>query len=326
MARQSHSPLTFSIILVACFSWWMSLQPAKAETSAPGIHWGALAYPDQEPVLATGLSIFRFTEFNGEGERFNGIHETIGLNLITTSWTHHWTNSLDGWSTNLTFGIGPTRNQPSEFLQNDFVHDRLYHIPQVPVGEKRKETDFTVSSSITRWGELLGQRRVLFLSGGGQTGSLYHELFARGGFRRWSPVKTIEYLNGKSDNWLVNMFRPLRFSGMVRASRIATGAAFHDLANSSYSAQGSISYGLYDDRTLQPLLEIEFGATIDSGMFNGDQGDSLEERFWTIAIRAHPFTFETWNDQLNSQDFGPTYGGKVMMDLYFLLPDSWKGQ
>jgi len=40
----------------------------------------------------------------------------------------------------------------------------------------------------------------------------------------------------------------------------------------------------------------------------------------------HPFTFETWNDQLNSKDFGPTYGGKIMMDLSFLLPDSWKGQ
>lgn len=325
MACQSHSVPTFSIILIACLSWWISPEPARAESSAPGIHWGALAFPDQEPVLATGLSIFRFTEFNGEGERFNGIRETIGLNLVTTTWTRHWSNSLEGWSTNLTFGIGPTRNQPSEFLQNDFVHDRLYGIPQVPVGQKRKETDFAISGSITRWGELLGQRRVLFLGGGGQTGSLYHELFARGGFRRWSPVKTIEYLSGTPDGWLANIFRPLRFSGMVRAGRVATGAAFHDLANASYSAQGSISYDWYDERTLQPLLEIEVGATMDSGIFNGDRGDSLEERFWTFAIRIHPFTFETWNDQLNSKDFGPTYGGKVMMDLSFLLPDSWKG-
>ncbi len=296
-----------------------------AETPAPGIHWGALAYPDQEPVLATGLSVFRFTEFNNEGERFNGIRETIGLNLITTSWTHHWTNRLEGWSTNLTLGVGPTRNQPSEFLQNDFVHDALYGIDGVPVGEKRKETDFTISSSLTRWWELLGQRRVVFLSGGAQTGSLYHELFARGGFRRWSPVRTMEYLGGASGSWLAAIFRPFRFSGMVRAGRIATGAAFHDLAETSYSTQGSISYGWYDPCTLQPLFEVELGATLDSGIFNGDQGDSLEERFWTFAVRAHPFTFETWNDQLNSKDFGPTYGARVMMDLLFLLPDSWKG-
>ncbi|MCA9422365.1 MAG: hypothetical protein KC592_15185 [Nitrospira sp.] len=306
-------------------SWWISPHPACAETAAPGIHWGALSYPDQEPVLATGLSIFRFTEFNGEGERFNGIRETIGLNLVTTSWTRHWPNALEGWSTNLTFGIGPTRNQPSEFLQNDFVHDRLYGIPQVPVGQKRKETDFTISGSLTRWTDLPGQQRILFLGGGGQTGSLYHELFARGGFRRWSPLKTIEYLGGTHHGWFATIFRPLRFSGMVRAGRVATGAAFHDLANVSYSAQGSISYGWYDAQTLQPLVEIEVGATMDSGIFNGEGGDSLEERFWTIAIRIHPFTVETWNDQLNSKDFGPTYGGKVMMDLSFLLPDSWKG-
>jgi hypothetical protein len=248
MAGKFHSALTYSILVVACLSWWISPQSAMAEIPAPGIHWGALAYPDQEPGLATGLATFRFTEFNSAGERFNGIRETIGLNLITTSWTRHWTNHLDGWSTNLTFGIGPTRNQPSEFLQNDFVHDSLYGIPSVPVGEKRKETDFTISGSITRWGELPGQRRVLFLSGGGQTGSLYHEVFVRGGFRRWSPVKTIEYLSGKSDGWLAVVFRPLRFSGMVRAGRIATGAAFRDLANHSFVAQGSISYEWYRRR------------------------------------------------------------------------------
>jgi len=326
MVSKFHSPLAHSIILVVCLSWWISPQPAIAEVPAPGIHWGAIAYPDQEPVLDTGLSIFRFTEFNGKGERFNGIDETIGLNLITTSWTRHWTNHLEGWSTNLTFGIGPTRNQPSEFLQNDFIHDKLYGIPRVPVGEKRKETDFTISASMTRWGELPGQRRVLFLGGGGQTGSLYQELFTRGGFRRWSPVTTIEYLNGKSDGWVMDLVRPLRFSGMVRAGRIATGAAFHDLADYSYSAQGSLSYGWYDEKTCRPWFEVEIGATFDSGIFNNEQGGSLEERFWTVALRAHPFTFETWNDQLNSKDFGPTYGAKVMMDISFLLPDSWRGQ
>lgn len=109
---------------------------------------------------------------------------------------------------------------------------------------------------------------------------------------------------------------------MVRAGRLFNGAAFHDLANHSFATQGSLSYGWYDEKTFRPLLEVEIGATIDSGMFNGNQGNSLEESFWTIAIRAHPFTFETWNDQLSGQDFGPTYGGKLMMDLSFLLPAS----
>ena len=132
-------------------------------------------------------------------------------------------------------------------------------------------------------------------------------------------LQTIEYLSGKQDGILTRLFRPLGFSGMVRASRIATGAAFEDLANVTYTAQGSISYGWYDPQSLRPMFEVEFGATIDSGIFNGKLGDSLEERFWTAAVRAHPFTFETWNDQLNSKDFGPTYGARLTIDLYFLL-------
>ena len=298
----------------------------KGETPAPFIHWGALSYPDQEPSLEMGLSLFRFTEFNGEGERYNGINETIGINFITLSWTEHLTNSFKNWSTNFTLGVGPTRNQPTEWLQNDLIHDGVWGIEPVPVGNKRKETDFSISGSLTRWWEIAGQKRILYLGGGGQSGSLFHEVFARTGFRRWAPMGTIEYLKGKQSGIFAGVFRPLRLSGMVRAARIYTGAAFHDLANVAYTAQGSISYGWYDEKTLHPWFEVEIGATIDSGIFNGELGDSLEERFWTAALRAYPFTIETWNDQLNSKDYGPTYGARLTMDLYSFLPTSWTGQ
>ena len=84
----------------------------KGETPAPFIHWGALSYPDQEPSLEMGLSLFRFTEFNGDGERFNGINETIGINFITLSWTEHSTNSFKNWSTNFTQGLGQRVTNP----------------------------------------------------------------------------------------------------------------------------------------------------------------------------------------------------------------------
>ncbi len=321
LAQQSTARLLVCILIIVGV---LTPLEVRAETPAPFIHWGALSYPDQEPSIEMGLSLFRFTEFNGEGERFNGIGETIGINFITLSWTEHLKKSLNNWSTNFTLGIGPTRNQPTEWLQNDVIHDGLWGIEPVPVGDKRKQTDFSVSGSLTRWMPVTGQKRILYLSGGGQTGSLFHELFARTGFRRWSPVATIEHLNGNQNGFFAKLFRPLRLSGMLRASRIATGAAFRDLANTAYTAQGSISYGWYDKHTLHPWFEVELGATLDSGIFNGELGDSLEERFWTAAIRAYPFTFETWNDQLNSKDFGPTYGARLTMDLYFLLPDSWQ--
>lgn len=312
--------LLFCPLLVFAFS-----PKVEAETPAPFIHWGALSYPDQSSSFDTGLSLFRFTEFDGDGKKFNGIDETIGLNLITMSFTEHWSHRFPGWSTNLTLGIGPTRNQPTEWLQNDLIHDAIWGIDEVPVGDKREETDFTISGSLTRWWAFQGQRRILFAGAGGQTGSLFHEVMARAGFRRWSPIHTLERIQGPSSHILANTLRPLRLSGMVRGSLVGAGSAFHDLATGTFSAQGSISYGWYHETAFHPWAEIEVGATFDSGIFNSTKGNSLKERFWTIALRLYPITLETWNDQLNSKDFGPTYGAKIMMDLYFLFPESWKG-
>ena len=155
---------SITIVLVCVLLTFGALTPleVRAETPAPFIHWGALSYPDQAPTLELGLSLFRFTEFNGEGERFNGIGETIGINFITLSWTEHLTKSLNNWSTNFTLGIGPTRNQPTEWLQNDLIHDGLWGIEPVPVEDKRKQTDFSISGSLTRWLGVTGQKRILY--------------------------------------------------------------------------------------------------------------------------------------------------------------------
>ena len=110
-------------------------------------------------------------------------------------------------------------------------------------------------------------------------------------------------------------------SGMGRFGGIRTGAAFPDgtLSSQSYLAQGSVSWRLFDREKAEPWFEIEVGATIDSGMFLSAQGSKLEERFWSFGLRFHNLSFETWNDQLNRQDFGPTYGFRLTYNLYPLL-------
>ncbi|MCA9473373.1 MAG: hypothetical protein MRJ96_06710 [Nitrospirales bacterium] len=311
--------LSFSLLLVLVV---FLHGRAYAETPAPEIHWGALAYPDQYPILQLGLTLNRFTEFNGEGERFNGIHETIGLNQITLSWTEHFT-TLKNWSTNLTVGAGPTRDQPTRYLQNEVVHEGLKGIPKVPVGEKRRQTDFMITGSLNRWLSIASHERLGFAGLGVTSGSLYHEVFGRIGFRRWSIVETFYEKSDKEQPWWVSVFGPLKLSGIYRYSRIWEGAAFRALASESHIAQGSLSYGWFRPDGF-PKFEVEFGVTIDSGIFLDVFGDSLEERFYSVAIRFHPITIETWNDQLNNKDFGPTYGARLMLELYTFLPKSWQ--
>jgi hypothetical protein len=130
-----------------------SAAAAQAETGAPAVHWGALAYPDQSPTVALTGNFNRFTEFNGEGRRFNNIRETMGFNFASISWTEHWRH-WEHWSTNLTVGAGPTGNQPTGYLQNEFIHDTVWGIPKVPIDRLREETDFMIDGSLTRWIDL----------------------------------------------------------------------------------------------------------------------------------------------------------------------------
>ena len=98
---------------------------AFAESPAPTIHWGGLGYPDQVNTLSIGYTGNRFTEFNGNGDKYNKIDETMGLNFGSISWTQHWTK-LPGLSTNITVGAGPTGEQPTRYLQNEFIHNAIY--------------------------------------------------------------------------------------------------------------------------------------------------------------------------------------------------------
>ncbi|MDA0740102.1 MAG: hypothetical protein O2999_14180 [Nitrospirae bacterium] len=129
--------LSRTVLPLAVALGLFTIQPllAKAETPSPGVHWGALGYPDQQTQLATGLNFFRFTEFNGEGQRFNDTRETIGLNFGSISWTRNWTRTQEEvcdkcWQTNLTVSGGPTSDEPTKFLQNEFVQDFCSILPR----------------------------------------------------------------------------------------------------------------------------------------------------------------------------------------------------
>jgi hypothetical protein len=286
--------------------------PARAETPAPSIHWGALGYPDQFPTLTVGFTINRFTEFDNPTRQSvpydSTIHESFGLNFITGSWTHELSN-LPGWSLNLTGGIGPTAEQPSKFLQNSVIH-KVMGIP--PVGTKtiREDTDAMIDGSVTRWLPFFSQDKTLFVGAGGSAGTLYQELFVRGGVRRADVPYLSDWIRGKDMDWI-------RWSMMARAGQVFHGAVLHATNKASVIWQPSVSFGPYcgNGQSL-PRWELELGLTWDSGIFVNDVGQSHKEKFWTIAYRYGPGRFETWNDSfVGNKDRGPTYGATMTINL-----------
>ena len=272
-----------------------------------------MAFPDHDRTLSLGMTVVdRFTEFDGAGNRYNDIRETMGFNFFSLSWTERL-ESFKGWNTNLTAGAGPTRDGFSRFLQNDVIH-KLRGFDPVPVGDKRETNDFMISGTLTRWMSLLGSDNVFFAGLGAAGGSLYYEVYAQAGFRRLSLFNTVPFLSDY-----------VRVSALGRYGRPFNGAAFREVSDRSWVGQASIGFGNYRDWESSTPWEIELAGTIDSGLFVDQQKASLEERFISVAVRYAAATFETWNDLINQKDYGPTFGARLTFDLLYLY-DWWNGR
>jgi len=301
-----HLPILIAIysgLCIAILLGWTG--PGRAESTAQSIHWGALAFPDHDRTLVMGFTTDRFTEFDGAGKRYNNMQQTDGFNFWSVSWTERL-ERFKGWNSNLTVGAGPTQDGFSRYLQNDVVH-KLRGFTPVPVGATRNATDFMISGTLTKWTGLWGSDDVFFYGVGGAAGSLYYEPYAQMGLRRLSLLEFIPWI---SDH--------VRVSALARAGFPFSGAAFHDVAYHSYLGQASVGIGNYRRKDCETPWEIEVGLTVDSGLFVDHRGDSLEERFVTVALRYSAVTFETWNDLINQKDYGPTFGARLTMDMLYL--------
>jgi hypothetical protein len=292
--------------------------PAWSENPAPSVHWGGTAFPDQYSTVTSGLTLNRFTPVDGIGNKYDStVGNTLGFNLITLSWTKHWDYSgtswlWKNWSTNLTAGISPTSDEPSQYFQNKVVH-QLRQLPSVPTVDPRKETDVMIDGSITRWMSLF-DRKVMFAGGGFSVGTIYQQGFLRGGIRRLQITPSV----WQSEKWGdINV----RVSAMGRISYQSNGAVLHSVRSTAGLVQPAIAIGQYRTTATGetiPTWEIEVALMWDSGIFVNAIGQSQKQFAWSLAASAGPVRFETWNDSmghLSERDFGPSYGAALTVDV-----------
>ena len=179
--RREHRGIRYVLTLSVLFLFWLVGSTAFGESPAPSVHWGSLAFPDQYSTLTTGLTLNRFTPIDGAGSKYDStVPNTQGFNLITFNWTQHGHERFEGWSINLTGGISPTSNQPSEFFQNKVIH-QLRHLPPVGSVQPRRDTDAMIDGSITKW---FITNKTGFVGGGFSLGTIYQEQFLKAGIRR----------------------------------------------------------------------------------------------------------------------------------------------
>ena len=318
---------------------------ASAQLAPPGAHWGACQYPVAHAEERLVLQFHRFTEFDGENRAHpSGIAETAGFNLASLALTRELVRDLDHRFTyTLEVGGGWSAEQPTEYLQNDYLH-KLRDLPIVPVGGTRTQTEFTAGGALNYWlgtdephrdrhhGDHDGSRWQGFVGAGLVTSTLFHESFAHAG-----------------GSWLLPG-RNVRFSALDRVSWPYGGDAYPEVAPFTNVVQLGVAYvpdnfylgpsgslrevwndffqleNLWPDRwlsTLHTLIarpEVGVYATWDSGLFVKPDDDPIDTGFVSLRFDwATGLRFELWNDMLNGTDYGPSYGLLVSLDLGTLL-------
>ena len=95
---------------------------------------------------------------------------------------------------------------------------------------------------------------------------------------------------------------------MVRAAGPPEGVAAEALAHEAV-----------EQLRIDPWAELLGAAAKVGDRGNFDWAQIEQNPFWTVKVQIRRFAVETWNDQLNRQDFGPTYGLRLTYDLSSLV-------
>ncbi|MGE3175450.1 MAG: hypothetical protein AB7O97_22690 [Planctomycetota bacterium] len=324
-SRRDKAPLAAAFALCGAVGTGADL---RAQSLMPEAHWGGGILPSDRPELRLAWHLNRFTEFSKTGQRFNEITETTGFNLLSLSWTENTPRDPDLFVT-VTGGVGHSGDQPTRFLQNDYVHEILGQAA-VPVAAVREETEYAASATLTKWldgprlfgdgtiEDPVGWRTRMFFGLGAGTSTLYHEAVVHAGGSLLVPETFV-------------FDRHLRLTVANRSSWNEPGNAWADVAD--FSNVTEVRLGLVPPRVdsgnpvLQFLGNPEFGlsASYDTGFFQR-AGEPVDIWFAGLYVQwATGLRFETWNDFANSTDFGPTYGLRVSFDVYTLFSNShWR--
>jgi hypothetical protein len=291
---------------------WAGTGAASAQTLVtPSSHWGALLYPEFEPMAQFGLHLDRFTEFDKKKDAagnpiltsYNGLKETIGFNAIAISITGKFVRS-PATLYRVTIHGGYSADEPTRFLQNEVIHAPAGLDP-VPVAETRSAWDGGVSLDVHHW--VAGPLRVpLFAGAGVAFATINSDAFVQAGFRaaHWGP------------------------SAVVRVGGVSGGDALPSEVLSSRYLTAQASFRLPLDDWLAGLWglmpELELGTTYTTGLFADTTGVAISEKFVTLKVAWGPLTIETWNDAWASdKDQGPTYGLKVSVRSAAFAASRW---
>lgn len=310
---------------------------------APDPHWGAENYPRRDYEWRGNLSLNRFTVYSSTsfdpnnpdtGRYNNDVRRSGGFNLFNVQHTAEIDFSpRRKWTYTWNLGVGYAGEEPTETLQNDYVH-RLRGLRDVPVAQSESGFMWSAGGAVNYW--FGDYSHVLDRAELDDSSTRFSGVVGFGGVASTLFYEPEIHIGLEADipDWNI------RIRGLHRVSVPIGGEIYRDVADLSQVTQGSIYYvpsnyytnprlaDLWDWRNLVPdrwfsglhtLLgrpEVGLHVTHDTGLFEDVQNDGISTWFvsasveWSSGVRV-----ELWNDMLNGTDRGPTFGLLLGVDL-----------
>ena len=287
---------------------------------SPGFHFGELNVPDLVEKFEFGLHLDRFTEFgkprwsgcDDQNEVFANdrkkyglrdsnkvtfdpvaLDKTMGFNLLGLSYQKR-ISKLGRPSVRIFSILGVTHDQPTEILQNWFMHDVIFDLfgdpaCDVPTKKTLTQPEVGVGFEANWWANPISKWVPIFGGVGATGGTIHQEIFAQAGVK-------IECKCGG-------------VSLMGRAGATAPGRAFKgsSIAGNYRAMQASAVLRL--NRVSKVLPDVELGQYRTNGWLLTQGGERIDERliFANFSWANGAWTAELSNDK-GAGDWGPTFG------------------
>jgi hypothetical protein len=357
-------PAVVEALAVLVITIWSSTCAAQAPF-LPSSWFGSLPLPDPDVRQEIGLVVNRFTNtakpsdvsWQGrppaacssyEGRRGRTcdyvLQRMIGLN--TVYWHQGFRVPRLRTTARVGLQIGNTSDNPSRFLQNDFLH-QSESIDRVPVDTLRIYRSWQAGATVsaTKWidvGTVANSRTAFiapfFLGTAVDLGTIARAWTVEAGVR--GATTRLRGLNLPAVSAMIRKSLWLR-------SGLALGGVHRGPADelpepvfpqSTSSAQSSIARNVTQSAVsiVVPLNKwfgpsailpsVEYGITRSDAFLIRPGPSEIEqvaagrelrakERFYTVSLRwaGGDYGFETWNDSLGNKDQGPTFGVRVFL-------------
>lgn len=295
--------------------------------SPQSLHWGAIALPELDSYWEIGITLDRFTTTHKEGDDRDtipwAIDENLGLNSLVIGrtlplWGRAGTVRVHGQ-------IGYTNDDPTAWLQNEFLHyfNDLEPVPDTVAA--RSSLDAALGLELNGFVDIhpspwdwIDLNMPIFGGIGGIGGTAYSEIYVQAGIH--------------SQSWRIFNCTAPTLSYLFRAGLYVEGTeAFPEgtLNNSHRTHQVVLAVPIdrwWDGPASLPTIRV--GLTRSSGIFMRRGTDELEpETFCSVQFEwmDGDFTVETYNDTCGGKDTGPSYGVRVWIRWRDSFGDSRQG-